>query len=160
MAETTLAERFEQQAARTPYNIALLFEDRQITYAELNEQANRLAWSLIAAGIGPEDIVALQMERSIEMIEAVLGVLKSGAAYLPLDPDYPAQRIDFLIADAKPKRVLTAPFGNSPASPPPRPPTRTALRRCAPITLPTSSIPPAAQASPRASWSRTPVYRA
>jgi amino acid adenylation domain-containing protein/non-ribosomal peptide synthase protein (TIGR01720 family) len=108
--EATLVELFERQANRKPDNIALLFEDREVSYAELNARANQLAWSLIADGIGPEDIVALRLERSVEMMIAILGTLKAGAAYLPLDPDYPAERLAFMIEDAKPKRVLTNTF--------------------------------------------------
>ena len=103
-------ELFERQVNRKPDNIALLFEDQQVSYAELNARANQLAWSLIADQIGPEDIVALRLERSVEMIIAVLGTLKAGAAYLPLDPDYPAERLAFMIEDARPKRVLTNTF--------------------------------------------------
>src|SRR6202023_2059979 len=76
----------------------------------LDARANQLAWSLIAEGVGPEDIVAISMERSVEMVVAILGTLKAGAAYLPLDPDYPAERLAFMIEDAGPKRVLTNAF--------------------------------------------------
>jgi non-ribosomal peptide synthetase component F len=91
--EATLVELFEQQVAKTPDNIALVFADRELTYAELDWRANQLAWRLIADGIGPEDIVAICLERSIEMVTAILATLKAGAAYLPLDPDYPAERL-------------------------------------------------------------------
>ena len=119
--ETTLVELFERQVARTPDNVAILFEDRQLTYRELDTWANRLAWSLIADGIGPEDVVALRLERSIEMLVAILGTLKAGAAYLPLDPDYPAERLALMTEDAQPKRTLTAPLpdlAGLPAAPP------------------------------------------
>ena len=76
-AQTTLVDLFEQQVERTPENIALLFEREQLSYAELDARANRLAWQLIAEGIGPEDIVAICLERSIELIVAILAVLKS-----------------------------------------------------------------------------------
>jgi integrase len=98
---------FQRQVEQTPHNVALLFEDREMSYAELDAWANRLAWSLIAEGIGPEDIVAIRLERSLEMIVAILGILKAGAAYLPLDPDYPAERLAFMIEDARPKSILT-----------------------------------------------------
>ena len=110
LPEVTLAGMFERQAANTPQNIALQSENRELSYAALDARANQLAWSLIEDGIGPEDIVAISMERSIEMIVAILGTLKAGAAYLPLDPDYPAERLDLMIEDAQPKRILTAPL--------------------------------------------------
>ena len=105
--QETLAELFERQVRRMPKNIALLFEDRQCTYAELDARANQLAWKLIASGIGPEDIVAICLERSLEMVVAILATLKAGAAYLPLDPDYPGERLSFLLEDARPKSILT-----------------------------------------------------
>ncbi len=108
LPQATLVEMFEQQVRKTPDHVALLFEDRQWTYAELDARANQLAWKLIADGIGPEDIVAICLERSIEMVAAILATLKAGAAYLPLDPDYPAERLAFLLEDARPKRILTS----------------------------------------------------
>ena len=107
IAAATLAELFEHQATRTPDNTALVFEGRELTYAELDAHANRLAWMLIADGIGPEDIVALCLERSPELVIAILATLKAGAAYLPLDPDYPQKRLALLIEDACPKCILT-----------------------------------------------------
>ena len=103
----TLPALFEAQAALTPNAKALLFEGAGTCYAELNFRANRLARLLIAEGIGPEDIVALAMPRSPDMVMAVLAILKTGAAYLPLDPKYPAQRLAFMLDDAKPMRLLT-----------------------------------------------------
>ena len=105
--EATLIERFEQQVAKTPEQTALLFEDQALTYAELDARANRLAWMLIARGIGPEDIVALCLDRSPELVIALLATLKTGAAYLPLDPDYPSERLAFLLGDADPRGLLT-----------------------------------------------------
>ncbi|MFM0340186.1 non-ribosomal peptide synthetase [Paraburkholderia fungorum] len=107
VAEATLPALFEAQASRTPDAAALTFEGHTVSYAELNAQANRLAHHLIGQGIGPEDVVALCLPRSIEMIAALIAVLKAGAAYLPLDPDYPAERLQFMLADAKPKAVIT-----------------------------------------------------
>ena len=98
---------FEAQVARTPAATALVFEDASLSYAELNEQANRLAHHLIGLGIGPEDRVALCLPRSLEMVVALLGILKAGAAYVPLDPDYPAERLAYMLADARPKVVVT-----------------------------------------------------
>ncbi|WP_338911511.1 non-ribosomal peptide synthase/polyketide synthase [Mycetohabitans rhizoxinica] len=107
ICEATLPALFEAQVAKAPDAIALVFEDRHVSYAELNAQANRLAHYLIAEGIGPEDIVAVALPRSPQMISALLGILKAGAAYLPLDPDYPCERLAFMLTDAQPKRVLT-----------------------------------------------------
>ena len=102
-----LHELFEAQAARAPKTVALVFEDEELSYGELNERANRLAHHLRALGVGPDVIVGLCVERSFEMIVALLGVLKAGGAYLPIDPDYPKDRIAYMIADAAPKLVLT-----------------------------------------------------
>ena len=105
--EATLPELFEAQVERTPQAVAVVEQQRSLTYRELNEQANRLAHLLIRKGIGPEDVVAIALPRSLEMIVAVLGIGKAGAAYLPLDPDYPAQRLAFMLEDARPACVLT-----------------------------------------------------
>ena len=86
---TTLPALFEAQVNRSPEATALVFEESVLTYAQLNAQANRLAHFLIGEGIGPEDLVALALPRSIEMVVGLLAVLKAGGAYLPLDPDYP-----------------------------------------------------------------------
>jgi amino acid adenylation domain-containing protein/non-ribosomal peptide synthase protein (TIGR01720 family) len=103
----TLADLFEQQTERTPDAVAVVCEGRALTYRELNERANRLARRLIEQGAGPERLVAISMPRSEQMIVAVLAVLKSGAAYLPVDPKYPAERRELMIADARPVVVLT-----------------------------------------------------
>ena len=102
----TLPDRFEAQVARTPGATALVFGDVQLTYAALDARANRLARHLAAEGIGPESLVALALPRSIEMVVALLGVLKAGAAYLPLDPAYPPQRLAFMLADSKAARLI------------------------------------------------------
>jgi len=104
---TTLPALIEAQVARTPTATALVGEDASLSYAELNARANRLARLLIAQGAGPEQIVALALPRSAEMVIALLAILKSGAAYLPIDPDYPSERIAFMLADARPARLLT-----------------------------------------------------
>ncbi|HJZ26802.1 MAG TPA: condensation domain-containing protein, partial [Streptosporangiaceae bacterium] len=103
----TVPELFQAQAARTPHAPAVIFEDTQVSYAELNTRANRLARLLIDRGAGPERLVAVAMPRSADMIVAVLAVLKAGAAYVPVDPAYPADRIGFLLADTCPVAVLT-----------------------------------------------------
>src|SRR5437660_1665332 len=100
-------ELFEAQVERTPEAIAVVFEDAQLTYRELNRHANRLAHCLRALGVGPETLVGICMERSFEMIIGLLGVLKAGGAYLPLDPAYPKDRLAFLLDDARPSVLLT-----------------------------------------------------
>ncbi|MEW1866543.1 amino acid adenylation domain-containing protein, partial [Streptomyces sp. NPDC088194] len=104
--DTTLPALFEARVRATPEAPALLFEDTALTYRELNRRANRLAHALIARGVGPERIVALRLPRSAELVVAVLAVLKTGAAYLPVDPDYPAARIAHMLQDARPAVVL------------------------------------------------------
>ncbi|MGK4585534.1 non-ribosomal peptide synthase/polyketide synthase [Kitasatospora sp. HPMI-4] len=103
---TTLTERFEARAARTPEATALVCRGVEVSYLELNERANRLARVLVERGAGPEDIVALALPRSTEMVVALLAVLKSGAAYLPVDPNWPAERIDYMLRDARPVLAL------------------------------------------------------
>ncbi|MGO4424524.1 AMP-binding protein, partial [Streptomyces sp. MCAF7] len=106
-AEPPLYERFQARVAATPDHPALLFEDRRISYRELNERANRLARALVARGAGPDGLVAIALPRSPEMVVAALAVLKSGAAYLPIDPAYPADRIGYMAEDARPVLALT-----------------------------------------------------
>ena len=93
---------FEAQVRRTPQATALWYEGITVSYAELNLRANRVAHILIDAGIGPEDIVALALPRSIELVAVLLAILKAGAAYLPLDPEYPPERLAFMLEDAAP----------------------------------------------------------
>ncbi|MFQ6313357.1 amino acid adenylation domain-containing protein, partial [Lysobacter capsici] len=107
VATATIPELFELQAARTPQALAVVGEDAQLSYAELNTRANRLARRLIAHGAGPESIVAIALPRSAELVVALLAVLKAGAAYLPLDTDYPADRLAFMLDDAQPVLLMT-----------------------------------------------------
>ncbi|MGW3178997.1 non-ribosomal peptide synthase/polyketide synthase [Kitasatospora sp. NPDC001119] len=102
-----LPEAFARQAARTPDAPAVRSGDEQLTYRELDERSNRLARLLIAAGAGPERFVALALPRTVELAVALLAVLKSGAAYLPVDPGYPAERIAYLFEDVRPDAVVT-----------------------------------------------------
>ncbi|SDJ42953.1 amino acid adenylation domain-containing protein [Lentzea albidocapillata subsp. violacea] len=103
-----LPRMIEEQVRRAPDAIAVMFEGTSLTYAELNERANRLAHRLIGQGAGPERLVALRLPRSADLIVAWLAVLKTGAAYLPIDPGYPAERIESMLADARPAIVLTS----------------------------------------------------
>ncbi|MDX2093988.1 MAG: amino acid adenylation domain-containing protein, partial [Kofleriaceae bacterium] len=97
---------FEQQVDRTPNAVAVVFEDSQLTYAELDRRANQLAHHLRARGVGPDVLVALCVERSLDMIVGILGILKAGGAYVPLDPSYPAERLAFTVEDAAPAVVV------------------------------------------------------
>ncbi|WP_199520521.1 AMP-binding protein, partial [Kitasatospora sp. MBT63] len=99
----------ERQVADTPDDVALVHEGAELTYAELNARANRLARHLVALGAGPERIVALALPRSVELVVALLAVLKTGAAYLPVDTEYPAARITQMLSDAEPVCVVTVP---------------------------------------------------
>ena len=92
---------FEEQVARTPEAVAVVFEDEQLTYGELNARANRLAHHLRGCGVGPEVLVGLCLERSPEMVVGLLGILKAGGAYVPLDPAYPQERLAFMLEDAR-----------------------------------------------------------
>lgn len=102
-----LHELFEQQVERTPEGVAVVFEDEAITYRELNERANQLAHHLRELGVGPEVLVGVLLERSIEMVVSLLGILKAGGAYLPLDPSYPMERLAFMVADSQVPVLLT-----------------------------------------------------
>ncbi|MEV6835684.1 non-ribosomal peptide synthase/polyketide synthase [Streptomyces sp. NPDC051133] len=104
----TLPEAFARQAARTPDAPAVVHGEDLLTYRELDERSNRLARLLIAAGAGPERFVALCLPRTADLIVALLAVLKSGAAYLPVDPQYPAERVAFLFDDVRPDAVITS----------------------------------------------------
>jgi amino acid adenylation domain-containing protein len=98
---------FEAQVKRTPDAIAVVFEAEKLTYGELNRRANRLAHHLRALGVGPEVLVALCLERSLDMVIGLLGILKAGGAYVPLDPAYPKERLDFILKDAQVPVLLT-----------------------------------------------------
>jgi amino acid adenylation domain-containing protein len=102
----TVPERFAEQAARTPHAVAVVCGDRQLTYAELADRSRRLARHLRDLGAGAESVVALHLPRGIDMVTAILGVWAAGAAYLPIDPDYPADRVAFMLADSRATVVL------------------------------------------------------
>ncbi len=103
---SSLASSFEEQVRASPQAEALCFGESSIGYAELNRRSNRVAHALIARGVGAEDFVGVALERSVELIVALLGVLKSGAAWLPLDPAYPAARLRRMREEAAPVVVL------------------------------------------------------
>lgn len=100
-------ELVEDQARRTPDRIAVVFEQQQLTYRELNEQADRVAQHLAMLGVGPDQRVGLCVERSTAMLVGMLGILKAGGAYVPLDPTYPRDRLAFILDDAAPAVLLT-----------------------------------------------------
>ncbi|MBI2230714.1 MAG: amino acid adenylation domain-containing protein, partial [Deltaproteobacteria bacterium] len=100
-------ELFEEQVERSPDAIALVYEDQQLTYRELNNRANRLAHYLQTLGVGPEVLVGICVERSLEMVIGLLGILKAGAAYVPLDSQFPKERLSFMLEDAQAKVLLT-----------------------------------------------------
>ena len=96
----TVHELFEEQVKKTPDSIAVVFEDEQISYRELNRRSNQLANYLSQLGVGPEKLVAISLERSVEMIVSIISVLKTGAAYVPIDINYSEQRKSFILQDA------------------------------------------------------------
>ena len=98
---------FEEQVEKTPDKTAVIACDKMLTYRELNEEANRIAHSLIEKGVGVGDIVAFMLPRRSDLIATMLGILKSGAAYLPMDPDYPQDRIDYMLSDSGAKMCIT-----------------------------------------------------
>ena len=105
--DVCLHELVEQQAQRTPDADALIFEGQPLTYRELTSRANQLANHLRQLGVGPESLVGIAMERSLEMVVGLLAILKAGGAYVPVDPDYPADRLAFMLADARVPVLLT-----------------------------------------------------
>ncbi|AUB36524.1 Glutamate-1-semialdehyde aminotransferase [Nostoc flagelliforme CCNUN1] len=98
---------FEMQVERSPQAIAVVFEDIQLTYQQLNKRANQLAHNLRTLGVGPEVLVGICLERSLEMIVGILGILKAGGAYVPLDPAYPPERLAFILSDTQASVLLT-----------------------------------------------------
>ena len=98
---------FEVQVERTPDALAIVFEDQCLTYGQLNSRANQLAHYLTQRGVGPEKLVGICLERSVEMVVGLLGILKAGGAYVPLDPAYPSERLTFMLEDAKVWLLLT-----------------------------------------------------
>ena len=105
--EKCIHQLFEEQAARSPHAVAVVLGEQQLTYRELNERANQLAHHLRKLGAGPEGLVGLCLERSLEMVVGLLGILKAGGAYLPLDISYPKERLAFMLADARAPLLVT-----------------------------------------------------
>ena len=105
--DKTITQLFEEQVEKTPDNIAVVFEDQKLTYRELNERANSLASYLRSQKIGRNDIVGIMVNRSLEMIISILAVLKSGACYIPIDPEYPQDRIEYMLNNSNTKLLLT-----------------------------------------------------
>jgi amino acid adenylation domain-containing protein len=105
--ELCVHQAFEAQAARTPNAVAVVFENEQITYAELNRRANQLSHYLVRLGVGANVLVGICVERSIEMVVGLLGILKAGGAYVPVDPAFPRDRIAFMLGDAEAPVLLT-----------------------------------------------------
>jgi amino acid adenylation domain-containing protein/non-ribosomal peptide synthase protein (TIGR01720 family) len=108
-AGLTVPDLFQAEAERTPDAVAVVASDAVLTYAELHRRADRLAAALAGRGVGPETLVALAMPKTSDLVVALLGVLKSGAAYLPIDVTLPAQRIEYMLDDARPAALLTTP---------------------------------------------------
>ncbi|QEM10873.1 non-ribosomal peptide synthetase [Mucilaginibacter rubeus] len=106
--EENIVSLFEAQSIKTPEVIALVFEDETISYGELNEHANQIAHFLIKQGIGKESLVAICIERGLNMMAGILGILKAGAAYVPVDMDYPKERISYILEDTQAAIVLTS----------------------------------------------------
>jgi amino acid adenylation domain-containing protein len=105
--EKVIHELFEDQQKRTPDAMAVMYKDQSLTYAVLNARANQLARYLRGKGVGPDQLVALCVERSLEMVVGLLGILKAGGAYVPLDPAYPFERLAYMLKDAAPTVLLT-----------------------------------------------------
>ena len=105
--EKTLVDLFEEQAKESGDRVAVVFGNRELIYKELNELSNRLGHYLRSRyGIKADDLVGIKLERSEWMIVAILGVLKSGGAYVPIDPDYPAERIEYMVKDSSCKVLI------------------------------------------------------
>jgi amino acid adenylation domain-containing protein len=105
--ERLIHELFEEQVERSPDGMAVVYEGQSLTYAQLNVRVNQLARYLKGRGVGPDELVGICVERSLEMVVGLLGILKAGGAYVPLDPNYPADRLAYVLSDAAPAVLLT-----------------------------------------------------
>jgi len=108
VGQATLPELFQAQVARTPDAVAVVFEGEELTYGELNARSNQLARLLVQRGVGPESLVAIALQRSADLVVALLAVLKAGGAYVPIDPSFPAERVAYMLDDARPVVVVTS----------------------------------------------------
>ncbi|MBE9229036.1 non-ribosomal peptide synthase/polyketide synthase, partial [Phormidium sp. LEGE 05292] len=106
-ADKCLHQLFEEQVEKTPQSVAVVFENQQLTYRELNARANQLAHYLRSLGVGADVLVGICVERSIEMLVGILGIIKAGGAYVPIDPEYPQDRLSFMLTDTGVKVLLT-----------------------------------------------------
>ncbi|QDX95378.1 amino acid adenylation domain-containing protein [Brevibacillus laterosporus] len=107
--DKTVHQMFEEQVEKTPDHVAVVFENKQLTYRELNEQANRLARRLRKKGVQPDQIVAIMTERSLEMLIGIFAIIKAGGAYLPIDPESPKERIQYMLEDSGTSLLLVHP---------------------------------------------------
>ncbi|UUZ97670.1 AMP-binding protein [Paenibacillus sp. P25] len=107
-AEATIHQLIEEQVQRTPNHPAVVFEGKRLSYRELNERANRLARTLRAMGVQTDEPVGIMLERSLEMVVGILAVLKAGGAYVPIDPEYPQERIRYILDDSGARLALVA----------------------------------------------------
>ncbi|HEX2938017.1 MAG TPA: condensation domain-containing protein [Ruminiclostridium sp.] len=105
-SDKTVVDLFEEQVKKTPGNVAVVYEDKKITYGELNAKANQLAYRLRESGVKPDDKVAILTQRSIEMIIGIYGIIKAGGAYVPMDPGYPSDRIKYMMDDCQPRAIV------------------------------------------------------
>lgn len=105
--EKTIHQFFEEQVLLYPSNIAVVYEGNELSYQKLNEKANQLAHKLIEEGVIADSLVAICVERSLEMIIGLFAILKAGGAYVPIDPNYPSDRIEYMIEDSNAKVLLT-----------------------------------------------------
>ncbi len=108
--ERPFSRLFEEQVSSAPHQPAVIYENGTLTFAELNARANQLARYLQSLGAGAESLIGICVERSLDMAVGILGILKSGAAYLPLDPEYPQERLAFMLDDARPDKVPLSPW--------------------------------------------------
>ncbi|MFP2903420.1 AMP-binding protein, partial [Corallococcus sp. 4LFB] len=106
--DATLPEVFARVVARFPEKVAVEFGDARLTYRQLEERANRLAWHLRSLGVDTDSRVAVALERSLELVVSLVAILKAGAAYVPLDPAYPRERLTAMVEDARPHVLLTS----------------------------------------------------
>lgn len=106
-ATQTIQALFEMQVERTPEAVAVVYKEQQLTYGELNTRANQLAWYLRTVGVAPDVSVGLCVDRSLELLVGLLGIVKAGGVYLPLDPTYPTERLRYMLADSQPAVLLT-----------------------------------------------------